>query len=200
MSGGSLNQGELLLSAEVGAPSPEGGVEVKNAKFDKTMSFLVGEVGFFSLLNVMNLTTQYSERVFNATHSLFGSRLTEILRYQGGDAGMIPFGLSLLSMVMFANFTDRASGETKNGAESATNWLALAGMASSGLMALEEFSRIGLPAVPASVSGDVSVMAFAQTLRGDPLDVMVYGIPLVAGGIFFTKRIIDAVRGRKISG
>lgn len=164
------------------------------------MSLLAGEVGFFGLLNVMNLATQYSERIFNASHILLGNRLTEILRYQGADAGMIPFGLSLFSMFMYANYAERSNGEINSGGESAANWIALAGMATSGLMALEEFSRIGLPAIPASASGDVSVMAFAQTLRGDPLDVMVYGISLVAGGIFFTKRIIDAVRGRKISG
>lgn len=177
-----------------------GVVESDASTNDKLLGLMAGEVGFFGLLNVMNLATQYSERIFNATQAILGSRLTEILRYQGGDAGMIPFGLSLFSMVMYAKYSERSNGEVGKGGETAANWLALSGMASSGLMALEEFSRIGLPSILARESGDLSVMAFAQTLNGDMSDVLVYGIPLIAGGIFFTKRIIDAARGRKISG
>lgn len=176
------------------------GVEARDSKFDATIGFLTSELGFFGLLNVLNLATQYSTRIFNATQFILGSRMTEILRYQGADAGMIPTGLSFLTMVMYANYVDKTNGDLKKGGESAANWLALFGMALSGLAALDEFSRIGLPSISAGASKSLSVMATAQTLRGDPLDVIAYGIPLVAGGIFFTKRIIDAARGRKISG
>ena len=150
----------------------------------------------------MNLATQYSTRVFDATVSVLGSRLAEIVRYQGADAGMIPFATSLLSLVMYANYADSSGRNTemKSGSETAANWLALFGMVASAFLAFEEYTRIGLPIVPASQAGDISVLAFAQTLSGDPVDVVAYSIPLIAGGIFAMKRIVDVARHRKITG
>lgn len=189
-----------VMSSEMGQGNEVvGGAE---AQFNKTMGFLVGELGLFGLLNIMNLATQYSGRIFEATQSLLGSRLTEMLRYQGADAGMIPFCLSFMGVAMYANFANHSGEnvEMKKGAETATNWLALFGMVGSVYMAFEEFTRINLPAIPASESGDLAIMGFAQTLRGDPADVLVYSIPLIAGGIFAMKRIVDISRGKKVVG